>query len=547
MAKFRLDSLADFARQLRFTPADARAAQLSAAERLLTDLDPNKAYPLDFVIYRVTGYQPKPKADADLLGGAANLLTGSALQHDLGLLIEQVSETLDWETRFLPEPVLSIDDITEKFNVTSKTIQRWRRRGLPARRFVFPDGKRRVGFLLSNVERFVAAHHDCTTNVSQVDETERRHILRHAVRLATEAHCCQAEICRRIGKKLARSPLAILHTVRKHDAENPQAAIFPHAPADLAEPQRARILRAYKHGLPLRTLARRTHLPRSVIYRVILDARIHRLGKRKIKFLDDPLYHDPDAARAIHAIASQTELSPPAKPEDSRVPRDLPPYLRELYRVPLLSPAAERALFLKFNFHKYQFVSARRKLEPQFARARDLDRLEGFLRQATATKNDILRANLRLVVSVARKHVRPGLPLMDLISEGNLTLMRAVEGFDLHKGNRFSTYCTLALMKGFARAVPLMLAAAGSRTDALLAAVPDRRIEQATEHRLNRDHVHHLLTTLTATERQVLLAHYGLDHQHPATHTQVAALLGLTPQRVRQLEQTALAKLRQSQ
>ena len=107
--------------------------------------------------------------------------------------------------------------------------------------------------------------------------------------------------------------------------------------------------------------------------------------------------------------------------------------MQELYRTPLLSPARERALFLKFNFHKFQFVQARRKLEPQFARDRDLTLLEAHLGQSVETKNAIVRANLRLVVSVARKHLRPGMSLMELISEGNITLMRAVEGFDLHR------------------------------------------------------------------------------------------------------------------
>src|SRR6202035_4715574 len=105
----------------------------------------------------------------------------------------------------------------------------------------------------------------------------------------------------------------------------------------------------------------------------------------------------------------------------------LPPNLQALCRTPLLTPSRERALFLKFNFHKFQFVSARRKLDPQFARHRDLQVLESYLRQATDTKNAIVRANLRLVVSIARKHLRPNLCLMELISDGNLTLMRAVE------------------------------------------------------------------------------------------------------------------------
>src|SRR5205814_832841 len=136
--------------------------------------------------------------------------------------------------------------------------------------------------------------------------------------------------------------------------------------------------------------------------------------------------------------------------------------------------------------HKYQFVAARRKLEPQFARARDLGELEASLRRATETKNAIVRANLRLVVSIARKHMRPGVSLMELISDGNITLMRAVESFDTHKGNRFSTYATLALMKGFARSVPMMLAGRArgmaGEDDSTLAEIPDHRPASATDH-----------------------------------------------------------------
>src|SRR5688572_17599686 len=139
MAKFRLDSIAQLSRQMEFAPHEVRIAQLAAAEDLLHLVKPARAYPLDFVIYKITDYRAR---DASLTG---ELLTGLALQHDLGLLIERVSATLNLVASALAEPVLSIEDVCEKFNVTSKTIQRWRRRGFPARRFLFPDGKRRVG------------------------------------------------------------------------------------------------------------------------------------------------------------------------------------------------------------------------------------------------------------------------------------------------------------------------------------------------------------------------------------------------------------------
>jgi RNA polymerase sigma factor (sigma-70 family) len=546
MAKYRLAALANLARQLSFTPHDTRALQINAAEVLLHDLQPQKAYPLDFVVFRITGYQPKTDGNSDLL-------TGIALQHDLGLLIEQVSDGLKLSASQSTEPVLSIDDVTERFDVTSKTIQRWRRRGLPARRFTFGDGKRRVGFFLSSVERFIAGHRDqlgSTTLCTALDCDEQNAIVRHARRLAVDCGCSSSEICVRIGRKFHRTPMTVLHTLRKHDAEHPTRAVLPLAAVELTDEQAARIVRGRKRGLGIKALARKIHRPRATVYRAIVQDRVVRINKRKIRFIDDPLYHDADAAQAIADIVSQQELGVEALAGEARMPRDLPVYLRDLYRTPLLSPARERALFLKFNFHKFQFVGARRKLEPEFATARELNLLEQHLRQATAVKNQILQANLRLVVSVARRHVRGNLSLMELISEGNMTLMRAVEGFDIHKGYRFSTYATLALMKGFAQAVPMMVSAHRGGADVeMLSSLPDRRSLIAVDQRIDRDHVQHLLNRLDDRERAVLLAYYGLAGEArnpavPATYEEVGQQLGISKQRVRQIEQSALEKLR---
>ncbi|WP_428937985.1 sigma-70 family RNA polymerase sigma factor [Fontivita pretiosa] len=547
MAKFRLHNMAELARQMSFAPRQTLAAELTAAEHLLHDIDPAKAYPWELVVFRITGYRPRQN-------GTSELLTGLALQHDLGLLIERLSDRLELDTRQVTEPVLSIEDVAERFNVTSKTIQRWRRRGLAARRFTFPDGKRRVGFLLSSVERFFTVRREQVVrgmNFSQVDQLERQRILRQARRLAGQCGCCPAEIARRIARKLNRSPLTILHTIRKHDQENPQAAIFPSAQTPLSQEDCARILRAYRRGVSLKQLARKYHRNRAAIYRVIIDERIARLNRRKVNFIDDPLYHQPDAAATIQRIVEAAQQQIPAQSpagEELRIPKDLPPYLQELYRTPLLTVEQERALFLKFNFHKWQFVQARRRLEPQFARARELDVLEGYLRQAIETKNAIVRANLRLVVSVARKHLRPGLNLMELISEGNLTLMRAVESFDIHRGNRFSTYATLALMKGFARSVPLMQAAASHvRGQPLVGDLPDTRQQPAIERLAHRDQVQALLARLDERERIILRAHYGLnDSTAAASYEELGVRLGISKQRVRQIEQAALAKLRGS-
>ena len=543
MVKYRIDKLAELARQMGFTPQDTRLAQLNAAEELLHGIDPNKAYPLEFLIFRITGYHPR--------GLSNELLAGEAIQHDLGLVIEQISDSLGLRSEESAEPVLSIEEVTERFNVTSKTIQRWRRRGLPARRFVFPDGKRRLGFLIASVERFFNSHLEHaarTTNFSQLSEPERQEILRRARRLAVEGRCCPPEIVRRIAGRLNRSPLTILHTIRRHDQENPPHAIFPQAPQPMSQSEGQRVVRSFRRGIGLSLLARKVDRPRSAVYRAIVDERIDQLGRRRVKFIDDPLYHQSDAAQIIEQIVAQDEIVGRTRVEEGRVPRDLPPYLQDLFRTPLLSPARERALFLKFNFHKFEFVTARQALEPQRARLRELDELDSRLQAAIQIKNAILRANLRLVVSIARKHMRAGLSLMELISDGNITLMRAVEGFDIHRGYRFSTYATLALMKGFARSVPQMLA--GNRASLLdervLEAVPDRPSRFDPNHLADREQVGVLLSRLSERERSVVKAHYGLDKESAATYEQLGRQLGLSKHRVRQIEKSALAKLRRA-
>lgn len=543
MQKFRIDILADLARQMHFTPQDARRVQLDAAEELLATVDPAKAYPADFIIFKITGYHPK--------NTTTDLLTGLALQHDLGMLIEQVSDSLDIQAADWHEPVLMIDQVSERFNVTSKTIQRWRRRGLAARRFIFPDGKRRVGFLLHSVERFFAVNRDQVQrggNFSQVDDGERDEIVRRARRLASQCHCCENEIARRIARRLNRSPVTILHTIRKHDQEQPGDAVFTEAAEAIADEDRVSILKSFERGISIKTMARRFCRPRSAIYRVLLEQRVQALSEKKVRFIDDLLFHGADAAEAIEAIVEQDALPEQVDSGESlRIPRDLPPYLADLYRTPLLSATQERGLFLQFNFRKYQFIQMRRKLEPQFARARDLNLLEGLLKRIHESRNRIIQANLRLVVSVARKHLRPGMELMELVSEGNLTLMRAVDGFDVAKGNRFSTYATLALMKGFARSVPQMQSKGRLRLadPSTFASTPDAGASDRTQQLIARDQLRQLLTSLDDRERDIVLSHWGVGDQ-PSGYDELGGRLGLSRQRIRQIEQAALIKLRQA-
>ena len=566
MGSFRINAIADFVRQMSFSSHETRLAQLLSAEHLIHTLEPQKAYPFNYVIFKITGYHPRQIND--------ELLTGMALQHDLGLLIECVSNDMNIRTEQIAEPVLTIEDVTMRFNVTGKTIHRWRRRGLAARRFVFADGKRRVGFLLSSVERFAKVRQGDDTVPEAVDQNaeaeKTAQIIRMARRIIGNKNSGVDEMTCRVGRRLNCSPLTVLHLLRKHDAQlplqnssNPTIPILSNASPELSAKDRLRIVKYYRRGVALLRLARKFGQPRSSIYRVILNERIRKFGSKKIKFIDDPLYHDANAPIAIDEMVAGSAVSlQKTTVEESRIPRDLPRFLADLYRTPLLSSARERALFLALNYHKFLFAQARKRLDPQLASNSDLQILEQHLQNAQLTRNQILVANLRLVVSVARKHLRPGLSLTELMSEGNITLMRAVEAFDVHRGYKFSTYATLALMKGFARSVPLMLSSqsqSGSRVndDSRTPDIADSRSGQGAQDIAVRDEVRNLLSKLNDAECQVVTAYYGLNvddrnrlnlSERPMvsaiTYEEVGKLLGISKSRVRQIEHAAMNKLR---
>ncbi|MGF1633054.1 MAG: sigma-70 family RNA polymerase sigma factor [Phycisphaerae bacterium] len=562
MPTFRIQDLSSLARQLAFAPRPARLRQLAAAEELLLTLDATRGYPLDYVVYRLTGYQRKGRGQAF----AGELLTGEALQYDLGLLIEQVSDGLELRAEDEPEPVLLIEDVAGRLDVTSKTIQRWRRKGLPARRFVFPDGKKRVGFLLGSVERFLANQHDVGDAMPRgaiTDEAEQRAVVCHGRRLVARG-CTAEEASRRIARRLGRSPLSVLHTLRRHDQFSPADAVLVAAAGALCERDRDRLLRLHDEGLRLNEIAKRLARPVSTVHAAVVAEKIRRLDQVRLRFFDDELYHGPDAATAVAAMVRAEELPEPATPEAARIPAGLPPYLKDLYRTPLLTPGRERALFIWLNYEKYVLNELRRQLEPQLGSARDVKRLERQTRHVAMVRNRIVQANLRLVVSVARKHLRANLNLMELVSDGNMALLRAVDGFDPHRGVRFSTFATLALMKSYARSVPKMLySRAGGMEPEQLQRLP--ALAPAAGRLDERDEVEVLLGCLNERERTVVRAHFGLHTPaetaaassatgsdvmpaaaEAATLEEVGRRLGITKGRVRQIEQAAFAKLRQS-
>ncbi len=280
-------------------------------------------------------------------------------------------------------------------------------------------------------------------------------------------------------------------------------------------------------------------------------------------------------------------------------------YLREIGQYPLLTDIQEVELAKAIEDGE----KAQEKLDglkrPTDKQRRDL---EYTARHGRAAKRRFIQSNLRLVVSIAKKYSAAGLPLLDLIQEGNLGLMRAVEKFDYQRGFKFSTYATWWIRQAITRAIadkartiripvhmvetlyrvrkvqselleklgreptideiahgsdltpekvreafrvlpePVSLHEPVGDEDAELGDfIEDEDVEgpfQAAAVALRQEDLWEMLDSLSERERKVLALRFGLVTGEPRTLEEVGKEFSLTRERIRQIEAKALSKLR---
>ena len=275
----------------------------------------------------------------------------------------------------------------------------------------------------------------------------------------------------------------------------------------------------------------------------------------EVDYIDDEVFAEKDAEKRIfdEAIDIPEPNTTWYQPEMENVtsPRDVKGVVNVV-----LTKQQERALFLQYNYARYRLNEVRKVIGDAAVTDKQAKELLYWYRKAEYLRDQISQFNLALVLAMAKRVRGTDLDFADLISEGNMALLRAIDKFNVSKGFKFSTYACRAILKAFSRhgvkhsqyksLFPTDFDPALEKSDAARRKFDDHEEDCASQVRrmFQRNDAE-----LSDVEQAVIQHRFALnsnDSTPPLTLEQVGKLVGLTKERVRQIQNKALLKLRRT-
>jgi RNA polymerase primary sigma factor len=281
-----------------------------------------------------------------------------------------------------------------------------------------------------------------------------------------------------------------------------------------------------------------------------LSVQARQMALSEVSFIGNAYFSDPAAEGEILGDQLLGMGSEANETKASKVP-DLPAYLARLCETKLLSPAEEKSLFNRMNYLRFRANQLKAKIDTANPDEWTIRRIEGLLRAADWHRDCIVKSNMRLVISIVKKFVNVQNVFDDLLSDGIVALIRAVDKFDVALGFRFSTYATQVVRRNTYRRVMEKQKERQRNVASIHENGVDFSDEQKSssmsEERWNelRTRLTFMLDHLDRREKFIIRARFSLGgHRKVQTLQRLADKLGVSKERIRQLEKRALDKLR---
>ncbi|MBC7773595.1 MAG: hypothetical protein H7210_13955, partial [Pyrinomonadaceae bacterium] len=430
LPRLRIAAIDELDRQLRFAPPETVRRQLERVELLCREIEAERTYPQDWVIFRITGY----RIDSPQHGPALqSLLVGRALIGDLVSLIERLSvmagfteaeligadhadstsRTSDTHPGASTSIWIGASELCTRWNISRKSLDRYRKEGLPARRVTTQTSRSKLYFRADEVERFERLHARKLAEAgrfSRIGPELERKLLRMARRYHERLGWSLNQSARRLAERYGRGHETVRSLLKRHDADSTRTSTHAkklqpgqhrpvfNNPGVLTTKQHRVIERAVARGIEVERLAKHFGKTKPSIYRALAVSRANRL--RGLLTSGALTIHATGRSPTASPTQSRDSLSKKAAVTGlgARSPRTFGELTDYALRHPTPDAVAEQVRALSLAALVEQAATGIVSLSLHHPAPSRLDEIETTLRWAARLKAELVRSQLSLLL-----------------------------------------------------------------------------------------------------------------------------------------------------
>ena len=296
--------------------------------------------------------------------------------------------------------------------------------------------------------------------------------------------------------------------------------------------------------MSVRTAVQSTTVPRA------MRQKVEEILKESYAFMDTPLFARKEIEEELYNFDKEPQLPMTAwyQPTRDEV------IDQAIQGAPqLMTAAEERMMFLRFNYSKLRLCKLQKLIKKSGLTRKRAEAVIEWHRRFEHFREYLVRTNLALVLAMAKRTRLGDVDFAEIVSEGNMALIRAVDKFNVERGFKFSTYACRAILKAFSRTA---LKSSRHKTHFPVEFEPDMEKSDWQDRRrdaVEEDCIDELkaivernLADLSQVEETVIRRRFNWqqEEEHPLTLEEVGQIIGVTKERVRQIQNKALSKIR---